>query len=53
MDKQVDTKKYYIKTFGCQMNVYDSNRIANILNTLGYEEAPTPKAADPKKSFPI
>ncbi len=46
MDKQVDTKKYYIKTFGCQMNVYDSNRIANILNTLGYEEAPTPKAAD-------
>ena len=28
------------------MNVYDSNRIANILNTLGYEEAPTPKAAD-------
>lgn len=42
----MDTKKYYIKTFGCQMNVYDSNRIANILNTLGYEEAPTPKAAD-------
>lgn len=39
-------KKYYIKTFGCQMNVYDSQRIAAILKNLGYEEAPTPKAAD-------
>ena len=28
------------------MNVYDSNRMANILQTLGYEEAPTPKSAD-------
>lgn len=28
------------------MNVYDSNRIANILQTLGYTEALTPKAAD-------
>ena len=39
-------KNYYIKTFGCQMNVYDSQRIAAILKNLGYEEAPTPKAAD-------
>lgn len=39
-------KKYYIKTFGCQMNVYDSQRIAAILKNLGYKEAPTPKAAD-------
>ena len=28
------------------MNVYDSQRIAAILKNLGYEEAPTPKAAD-------
>lgn len=28
------------------MNVYDSNRIANILNNLGYSEAATAKAAD-------
>ncbi len=42
----MDTKKYYIKTFGCQMNVYDSSRIANILQTLGYKEAPSPKEAD-------
>lgn len=32
-------KKYYIKTFGCQMNVYDSQRIAAILKSLGYAEA--------------
>lgn len=28
------------------MNVYDSNRIANILNNLGYSEAPNAKSAD-------
>lgn len=39
-------KKYYIKTFGCQMNVYDSQRIANILNNMGYCEAASPKLAD-------
>lgn len=39
-------KKYYIKTFGCQMNVYDSQRIAAILKNLGYEEATTLKSAD-------
>lgn len=39
-------KQYYIKTFGCQMNVYDSQRIANILETLGYTAASTPKSAD-------
>ncbi len=39
-------KKYYIKTFGCQMNVYDSQRIAAILKNLGYEEAATLKSAD-------
>ncbi len=39
-------KKYYIKTFGCQMNVYDSHRIAGILQTLGMEEAASVKQAD-------
>lgn len=39
-------KHYYIKTFGCQMNVYDSERIADILQTLGYREAPSPRDAD-------
>lgn len=39
-------KHYYIKTFGCQMNVYDSERIADILQTIGYREAPSPRDAD-------
>lgn len=28
---------YYIKTFGCQMNVYDSGRIADILQNMGFK----------------
>lgn len=39
-------KKYFIKTFGCQMNVYDSQRIAAILETLGYTAAPSVPQAD-------
>lgn len=31
-------KKLYIKTFGCQMNVYDSSRMADILSLKGYEQ---------------
>ncbi len=38
------TKKYFIKTFGCQMNVYDSARIADMLKKEGYVE--TLKQAD-------
>ena len=30
-------KKYHIKTWGCQMNVYDSQRIGEVLQSLGYE----------------
>ncbi len=38
--------KYYIKTFGCQMNVYDSQRIARILQNMGHSPADTPAGAD-------
>jgi len=38
------SEKYFIKTFGCQMNVYDSSRIADMLQKEGYE--PTSKQAD-------
>ncbi len=40
------TKKLFIKTFGCQMNVYDSARIADIMRGLGYEETNSPENAD-------
>jgi tRNA-2-methylthio-N6-dimethylallyladenosine synthase len=39
-------KKLYIKTWGCQMNVYDSNRMADVLRPLGYEAADAPEDAD-------
>jgi tRNA-2-methylthio-N6-dimethylallyladenosine synthase len=37
-------KKLFIKTYGCQMNVYDSARMADVLAPLGY--APTEDADD-------
>ncbi|MDR1694899.1 MAG: tRNA (N6-isopentenyl adenosine(37)-C2)-methylthiotransferase MiaB [Lactobacillaceae bacterium] len=38
--------KYYIKTFGCQMNVYDSKRIGDILHNMGYAETSVLHDAD-------
>lgn len=39
-------KKLYIKTWGCQMNVYDSARMADVLAPLGYSETDQPESAD-------
>ncbi|MBA3813340.1 MAG: tRNA (N6-isopentenyl adenosine(37)-C2)-methylthiotransferase MiaB [Alphaproteobacteria bacterium] len=39
-------KNLYIKTYGCQMNVYDSERMADILKPLGYTLIDTPAGAD-------
>jgi len=39
-------KKLFIKTYGCQMNVYDSARIADSLAPLGYSAADAPEDAD-------
>ncbi len=39
-------KKYHIKTWGCQMNVYDSQRIGEILQGLGYEISEDSTEAD-------
>ncbi|HEC14398.1 MAG TPA: tRNA (N6-isopentenyl adenosine(37)-C2)-methylthiotransferase MiaB [Rhodospirillales bacterium] len=40
------TKKLYIKTYGCQMNVYDSARMGEILAPLGYGPSDAPALAD-------
>jgi tRNA-2-methylthio-N6-dimethylallyladenosine synthase len=39
-------KKLYIKTFGCQMNVYDSERMVELLSPLGYTATPAMEDAD-------
>ena len=39
-------KKLFIKTYGCQMNVYDSARMAELLAPLGYGPTETPDDAD-------
>lgn len=38
-------KKLYIKTYGCQMNVYDSEQMARVLKPHGYELSDTPEGA--------
>jgi tRNA-2-methylthio-N6-dimethylallyladenosine synthase len=39
-------KKLFIKTYGCQMNVYDSERMAEALGSEGYIETTKPDDAD-------
>ena len=41
-----EQKKLFIKTWGCQMNVYDSNRMADILAPFGYGLVNEPEDAD-------
>jgi tRNA-2-methylthio-N6-dimethylallyladenosine synthase len=40
------SKRLFIKTYGCQMNVYDSERMADVLSPLGYAMTDTPDGAD-------
>ena len=39
-------KKFYIKTFGCQMNDHDSEQMAGLLQEQGYHMTQDPKTAD-------
>jgi tRNA-2-methylthio-N6-dimethylallyladenosine synthase len=39
-------KKLFIKTYGCQMNVYDSGRMAELLAPIGYRPADAAEDAD-------
>ncbi len=38
--------KVFIKSFGCQMNVYDAGRMADVLAPAGYDETGTAEQAD-------
>ncbi|HSS33750.1 MAG TPA: tRNA (N6-isopentenyl adenosine(37)-C2)-methylthiotransferase MiaB [Solirubrobacterales bacterium] len=39
-------RSFHVTTFGCQMNVHDSERMRGMLASLGYEEAPERAGAD-------
>jgi tRNA-2-methylthio-N6-dimethylallyladenosine synthase len=39
-------KRLYIETYGCQMNVYDSDRMRDVLAPLGYAPVAAPDEAD-------
>lgn len=39
-------KKYYIKTYGCQMNVHDSEEIKSLIENLGYTETDNYEESD-------
>jgi tRNA-2-methylthio-N6-dimethylallyladenosine synthase len=39
-------KKLFVKTYGCQMNAYDSAKMADLLAPLGYARTDTPDGAD-------
>jgi len=40
------SRKYFIETYGCQMNVHDSERMAGLLDQAGYEPTPDDRDAD-------
>ncbi|MGB0607382.1 MAG: tRNA (N6-isopentenyl adenosine(37)-C2)-methylthiotransferase MiaB [Paracoccaceae bacterium] len=40
------SKKVFVKTYGCQMNVYDSERMVEALGSKGYEQIDAPEDAD-------
>jgi tRNA-2-methylthio-N6-dimethylallyladenosine synthase len=48
------TKKLYVKTYGCQMNVYDSERMAEALGAEGYEQVASARGRghDPAEHLP-
>ena len=39
-------KKLFVRTYGCQMNAYDSERMSDMLAAVGYEAVETPENAD-------
>ena len=43
---RANTKKVFVKTYGCQMNVYDSQRMADALGKQGFVETQSPEEAD-------
>ena len=45
-DNHCGMKKLFVKTYGCQMNAYDSAKMADLLAPLGYAATYAPEGAD-------
>ncbi|MDR3493098.1 MAG: tRNA (N6-isopentenyl adenosine(37)-C2)-methylthiotransferase MiaB [Ancalomicrobiaceae bacterium] len=45
-EKRAGERKVFVKTYGCQMNVYDSDRMIDVLATEGYVATDNAEAAD-------
>jgi tRNA-2-methylthio-N6-dimethylallyladenosine synthase len=41
-----EARKFHVKSYGCQMNVYDAQRMGDLLMRHGYVESASPEAAD-------
>lgn len=41
-----NNRKLYIETYGCQMNVADSEVVASVMSTVGYDPSPSLDEAD-------
>ncbi|HKX31969.1 MAG TPA: tRNA (N6-isopentenyl adenosine(37)-C2)-methylthiotransferase MiaB, partial [Blastocatellia bacterium] len=39
-------KRFYLETYGCQMNVHDSEKVSFALSEVGYEATSDPVDAD-------
>jgi tRNA-2-methylthio-N6-dimethylallyladenosine synthase len=44
--KPGDGKLFFLETFGCQMNVHDSEKVAGVMMERGYRSVSTPEDAD-------
>ena len=45
-ERQAESRRVYIETYGCQMNVYDSRAIRDNLRAAGWSEVGSPADAD-------
>ncbi|TMS53073.1 tRNA (N6-isopentenyl adenosine(37)-C2)-methylthiotransferase MiaB [Mycobacterium sp. DBP42] len=46
VQEQRDVRTYQVRTYGCQMNVHDSERLSGLLEDAGYRRAPDGSDAD-------
>ena len=45
-EKTANTRKVFVRTYGCQMNVYDSERMTDVLAPEGFEATEDMDEAD-------